>query len=202
MSADQITWFEPFQSGSSWSINKVVCTNNRLTKLLAVENLSQDMALAICNEASELMKKLEAKNKKEKTMSMTDQERAAMLARGFTWAAENKSIEWLFDDLVGKRFWTTEFFENFANRNVVYDVRLVSETVTAIVTIAKPLKEWPEDHVIVWIDNGWCVRKILPSSSRSKVYGNELQNGMVFLSEHEANQSMEAIRKFRTGEST
>ena len=133
-------------------------------------------------------------------MSMTDQERAAMLARGFTWAAENKSIEWLFDDQVKKPFWTKEFFENFARRNIVYDVRLVSETITATVTIPKPLKEWPKDGSNVWLDRGSYCAVLVAVGYQAQLYEKELNMGCVFATKNDANQSMEAMRKFRTGE--
>ena len=129
---------------------------------------------------------------------MTDQERAAIISKAFTLIAQNKNVEFITSNdwiELEPKVWLDLF-------KYVKAIREAPKTITATVTIPKPLKEWPADESMVWIDHGYTVQPVNANRYQNRVYEQELLNGIVFETREQAEQSQQAIRKFRTGHST
>lgn len=131
-------------------------------------------------------------------MSMTDHERAAILFKAFALIAQNKNVEFITSNdwiKLEPKVWLDLF-------KYVKAIREAPETITATVTIPKPLNEWPKDESTVWLDYGHKVQAVNAKSYSSGVYEQYLLAGIVFATKEQAEQSHEAISKFRAGQST
>ena len=130
-------------------------------------------------------------------MSMTDQERAAMLAKAFDAIAQGKNVQIY---AVSKGWTNLDAQRCLSFFQCIDKVRLVPETITATVTIPKPLKEWPSDNSNVWIDKGSKSEKVCWDWYKNNHWETELKAGTVYATEALCNEAMESMRKFRTGE--
>ena len=136
-------------------------------------------------------------------MNMTDQERAAMLAKGFQWLAEGKKIEITSQPDGSAQDWNYASVTGLSVSALdIQNVRLYSETITATVTIPKPLTEWPTDGSVCWQSTVLGPSIVSTQCYKIPVWIDLLNAGVMFASEKEALDCTEAIRKFRTGEST
>ena len=135
---------------------------------------------------------------------MTDQERAAMLAKAFQWLANGKDVEVSFSPLETNQLWDKVTFRGLCNvcSGAITGARLKPETITAMVTIPKPLKEWPADNADCWQATSFFV-ECVPADCRKltgPAWDQIMQFGVIYATEKEAQQAMDAMRKFRTGE--